>query len=201
MNKRGNFIVIEGIDGCGKSTQTKLLSDFLSQNEHHIILKKYPEYGKPIGDLISNWLYSKDYDFNVEAQTLLYFADFIKDKEYLENNLKNGRIILSDRYFTSTMVYQRIKGMPISKLNILAQTFGLIKPDKVIYLRISPKTSFERKLQQKELDRHEGDKKFLNVLFNNFEKTARECNWEVVDGERPIDKVTKDIINIINKII
>ncbi|MGI6335032.1 MAG: dTMP kinase [Minisyncoccales bacterium] len=201
MNKRGNFIVIEGIDGSGKSTQTKLLSDFLSQNGHHIILKKYPEYGKPIGDLINNWLYSKDYDFNVEAQTLLYFADFIKDKEYLENNLKNGKIILSDRYFTSTMVYQRIKGMPMSKLNILAQTFGLIKPDKVIYLRISPETSFERKLQQKELDRHEGDKKFLNVLFNNFEKTAKECNWEIVDGEQPISKVTKDIINIINKII
>jgi thymidylate kinase len=99
------------------------------------------------------------------------------------------------------MVYQRIKGMPISKLNILAQTFGLIKPDKVIYLRISPETSFERKLQQKELDRHEGDKKFLNILFDNFEKTAKECNWEVVDGERPINKVTKDIINIINKII
>jgi dTMP kinase len=201
MNNKGKFIVIEGIDGCGKGTQTKILSDFLFQKGHHIILKKYPEYGKPIGDLISNWLYSKDYDFNVEAQTLLYFADFIKDKEYLENNLKDGKIILSDRYFTSTMVYQRIKGMPMSKLDILSQTFGLIKPDKVIYLKISPDTSFERKSLQKELDRHEGDKEFLNILFDNFEKTAKEYNWEVVDGEKPIEEVTKDIINILNKII
>ena len=201
MNNKGKFIVIEGIDGCGKGTQTKLLSDFLFQKGHHIILKKYPEYGKPIGDLISNWLYSKDYDFNVEAQTLLYFADFIKDKEYLENNLKDGKIILSDRYFTSTIVYQRIKGMPMSKLDILSQTFGLIKPDKVIYLKISPDTSFERKSLQKELDRHEGDKNFLNILFDNFEKTAKEYNWEVVDGEKPIEEVTKDIINILSKII
>jgi thymidylate kinase len=53
-------------------------------------------------------------------------------------------------------------------------------------------------LQQKELDRHEGDKKFLNVLFNNFEKIAKECNWEVVDGEQPTNKVTK-ILLIYNK--
>lgn len=201
MNNTGKFIVIEGIDGCGKSTQTKLLSDFLSQKGYSIVLRKYPEYGKPIGDLISNWLYSKEYDFNVEAQTLLYFADFIKDKEYLENNLKDGKIILSDRYFTSTIVYQKIKGMPISKLETLSQMFGLVKPDLVIYIKISPETSFERKSSQKDLDRHEGDKKFLKILFDNFEETAKKYNWEIVDGERPIEEITKDIINIVNKII
>ncbi len=201
MINKGKFIVIEGIDGCGKGTQTKLLSDFLSQKGHDVVLKKYPEYGKPIGDLINNWLYSKDYDFNVEAQTLLYFADFIKDKEYLENNLKNGKIVLSDRYFTSTIVYQKIKGMPISKLETLSQMFGLVKPDLVIYIKISPETSFERKSSQKDLDRHEGDKKFLKTLFDNFEESAKKYNWEVVDGERPIEEVTKDVINIVNKII
>jgi dTMP kinase len=201
MNNTGKFIVIEGIDGCGKGTQTKLLSDFLSQKGYSIVLRKYPEYGKPIGDLISNWLHSKDYDFNVEAQTLLYFADFIKDKEYLENNLKDGKIILSDRYFTSTIVYQKIKGMPISKLETLSQMFGLVKPDLVIYIKISPETSFERKSSQKDLDRHEGDKKFLKILFDNFEETAKKYNWEIVDGERPIEEITKDIINIVNKII
>jgi len=201
MKNRGKFIVIEGIDGCGKGTQTKLLSDFLSQKGYDIISKKYPEYGKPIGDLISNWLYSKDYDFNVEAQTLLYFADFIKDKEYLENNLKDGKIILSDRYFTSTMVYQRIKGMPMSKLDNLSQTFGLVRPDLVIYLKISPETSFERKSKQKNLDRHEGNKNFLKILFDNFETTAKEYNWQIVNGEKTVEEVTKDIINIVNKII
>ena len=201
MNNTGKFIVIEGIDGCGKGTQTKVLSDFLSQKGYSIVLRKYPEYGKPIGDLISNWLYSKEYDFNVEAQTLLYFADFIKDKEYLENNLKDGKIILSDRYFTSTIVYQKIKGMPISKLETLSQMFGLVKPDLVIYIKISPETSFERKSSQKDLDRHEGDKKFLKILFDNFEETAKKYNWEIVDGERPIEEITKDIINIVNKII
>jgi len=199
MINKGKFIVIEGIDGCGKGTQTKLLSDFLSQKGHDVVLKKYPEYGKPIGDLIGNWLHSKDYDFNVEAQTLLYFADFIKDKEYLENNLKNGKIVLSDRYFTSTIVYQKIKGMPISKLETLSQMFKLVKPDIVMYIKISPETSFERKSLQKDLDRHESDKEFLKTLFYNFEETANKYNWEVVDGERPIEEVTKDIINIVNK--
>ena len=76
MNKRGNFIVTEGIDGSGKSTQTKLCL-ILSQNGHHIILKNILNMENQSA-IWGNWLYSKDYDFNVEAQTLLYFAVLLR---------------------------------------------------------------------------------------------------------------------------
>ena len=203
MNQKGKFIVIEGIEGCGKGTQTKILSDFLLKNGLDVVTKKYPEYGKPIGDLINNWLYSEKYDFNKEAQTLLYFADFIKDKELLENYLKDGKIVLSDRYFTATMVYQQIKGVPLKKIIQLAEMFELRKPDLTIYIRITPETSLKRKMQQKgivNLDRHEKDKLFLNSLFENYEKMSQEnifCKWATIDGERSIEEVTKDLIKII----
>lgn len=207
MNINGKFIVIDGIDGCGKGTQIEILSEFFSKQGHNIVTKKYPEYGKPIGDLINNWLFSKKYDFNADTQTLLYFADFIKDQEVLKNDLRNGKIILSDRYFTATLAYQQIKGVPIKKLLELSQLFELKKPDLAIYIKISPETSFKRKKKQKgedKMDRHEENKVFLQSLFKGYEDRVKEntfCKWEVVNGEQSIEKVRDDIINILNKII
>ncbi|MDD5569337.1 MAG: dTMP kinase [Candidatus Pacebacteria bacterium] len=200
----GKFIVLDGIEGCGKGTQTKLLSDFLIKKGYNVITQKHPEYGKPIGDLIDAWLHKK-YEFNVETQAMLYFADFIKDKQLLENDIKNGKIIVSDRYFSATIVYQHINGLSIEKLLKLAELFELRKPDLCIYIRISTETSFKRKLEQKGIklmDRHEADKKFLSALYENYEKMAKEnifCDWAIVDGEQPIENVSKQITEILSQ--
>ncbi|MDD3386485.1 MAG: dTMP kinase [Candidatus Pacebacteria bacterium] len=203
-NNIGKFIVLEGIDGCGKGTQTKILSEFLSNKGYDVVCKKYPEYGKPIGDLISKWLYSKEYDFSPSVQTLLYFADFVKDIEELENHIKNGRIVISDRYFTGTIVYQKLKGVPLEKILKLEELFKIKKPDVSIYIRIRPEKSFERKNKQKELDRHEKDKIFLKGVFENYEERVKDntfCKWEVVDGEKSIEEVANNILKIIDKTI
>jgi len=142
MEAKGKFIVLEGIEGCGKGTQTKFLSDFLSQ-KHEVITKKYPEYGLPIGELISEWLHKK-FELNVETQALLYFADFMKDAKAMENNLKSGKMIVADRYFTTTIVYQYVNGFPLKKLLDLSNLFNLRKPDLTIYIKISPEESFRR---------------------------------------------------------
>ena len=200
----GKFNVLEGIEGCGKGTQTKLLSDFLIQKGLTVVAKKYPEYGQPIGDLINNWLHKK-YELNAETQALLYFADFIKDKDFLKNGLENGTMWVVDRYFTSTMVYQHINGIPLENLLKLSELFNLPKPDLCIYIKISPETSYARKLEQKGLtsmDRHEEDKKFLSALYDNFEKMSKKkifCDWETIDGEKPIGQVFAQITDLLNK--
>jgi dTMP kinase len=203
MESRGKFIVIEGIDGCGKGTQTKLLSDFLSQ-KYEVLTKKYPEYGTPIGDLINDWLHNK-HEFDVNVQAMLYFADIIKDKELVENYLKSGKMVVADRYFTTTIVYQHINGLPLEKLLKLSEMFNLRKPDICIYIKISPETSFKRKMEQKgtaDLDRLEGDKKFLNSLYENYEKMAKEnvfCEWTAIDGEKSVEEIFEEIKGILNK--
>lgn len=202
-NATGKFIVLEGIEGCGKGTQTKLLSDFLIQKGYNLIVKKYPEYGQPIGDFINGWL-QKKYELTVEAQALLYFADFIKDKNLLEEELKNDKIAIADRYFTTTIVYQYINGLPLEKLLKLSELFSLRKPDLCIYIKISPETSYTRKKEQKgvDMDRHEADKKFLNSLYETYEKVVQEkvfCDWETIDGEQSIENVHNQIIETINK--
>lgn len=203
MDFKGKFIVLEGIEGCGKGTQTKLLSDFLSQ-KYEMLVKKYPEYGQPIGDLISEWLHNK-YELNVGTQALLYFADFIKDKELVENYLKSGKMVVADRYFTTTIVYQYINGLPLEKMLELAGLFDLRKPDLTIYIKISPEESFKRKMAQKgiiNMDRHEADKKFLNLLYENYEKMSKEnifSEWVTIDGEKPIEDVSNQILEVLNK--
>lgn len=202
-NKKGKFIVIEGIDGCGGETQTNFLSDFLSKKGYAVKKISYPDYDKPIGGLIHHFLHKK-YEFPLETETLLYFADFTKDKRDLDEFIGNGGIIISDRYVTSNIVYQSlIKGFPFEKILKLAELFNLTKPDMCIYLKISAETSFNRKMKEKggNLDRHEEDKKFLSRVAQGYQKMAEEntfCNWAVVDGEKPIDGVSKDILEIIN---
>jgi dTMP kinase len=203
MDFKGKFIVLEGIEGCGKGTQTKFLSDFLSQ-KGEVLVKKYPEYGQPIGDLINDWLHKK-HDLNVETQAMLYFADFIKDKELMEKWLGSDKMVIADRYFTATIIYQCINGLSLEKLLKMSELFNLRKPDICIYIRISPETSFKRKMEQKgiaNMDRHEEDKKFLNALYDNYEKMAQDnifCEWAVVDGEKLIEEVSKQIIEVLNK--
>lgn len=203
MEAKGKFIVLEGIEGCGKGTQTKFLSDFLSQ-KYEVVVKKYPEYGLPIGELINDWLHKK-FELNVETQALLYFADFMKDKESMENNLKSGKMIVSDRYFTTTIVYQYINGFSLEKLLSLSNLFNLRKPDLTIYIKISPEESFKRKMKQKgieNMDRHEEDKKFLNSLYETYEKMSTDnafCEWTTIDGERPIEEVFEEIKEILSK--
>ncbi len=200
-NSLGKFIVLEGIDGCGKGTQTKLLSEFLSEN-YGCMTNHYPEYGKPIGDTIDAWLHKK-YEFNAKAQALLYFTDFIKDDETIGNWLKSGKMVVVDRYFTSTIVYQNVSGFSLERMLKLAELFDLRKPDMTIYIKILPETAFARKMEQKgaAMDRHEENKKFLNSLYETYNKMADEsifCDWTVIDGEKSIEEVHQDIIRAIN---
>lgn len=199
----GKFIVLDGIDGCGKGTQTKLLSDFLIQKGYNLLTRKYPEYGHPIGDLIHNFLYKK-FNPNLDTEVLLYSAGHIKDKELIDDFLKKGGIVLADRYFTSTIVYQTIKGFPLEKLLKLTELFQAPKPDLCILIKISPETSLQRKSKEKAgaLDRHEENLQFQKDLAESFNKMAQEkiyCDWAIVDGEQSPENVHKQITEILTQ--
>lgn len=201
-NKKGKFIVIEGIDGCGGETQTNFLSVFLSKKGYQVKKISYPDYNGPIGELIHHFLHKK-YEFPLGTETLIYFADFTKDTKELNELIDKGGIIISDRYVTSNIVYQSlIKGFPFEKILELKDLFNLTKPDLCIYLKISAETSFNRKMKEKNgsLDRHEEDKKFLNQVAAGYDKMAKEnivCDWAIIDGEKSIDEVSNNILEVI----
>lgn len=192
----GKLIIIEGLDGAGGETQSKLLFDYLKKQKKPVEKLTYPDYQGPIGRLIHQFLH-KRYDFSPETQFLLYFVDFIKDKEKIGKWLKERKIIISDRYFTSTIAYQCLKGFPLKKALKIADFFDLPRPNLIIYLKVSPKTSLIRKFREKKnLDRHEEDKDFLTRLSKFYGKLIKNqvfSKWVVVDGEKPIKEVFEEI--------
>jgi dTMP kinase len=195
------FIVIEGIDGAGSETQSDLLVEFFKKRKIPVEKLTYPDYSGSIGNLIHQFLHKK-YEFSPEIQFLLYFLDFLKDKEKIKKWQKQGKIVIADRYFTSTLAYQGQKGISLKNALKIAKIFDLPKPDLIIYLKISPKTSVKRKFKEKKnLDRHESDKKFLGKVAKFYEKIIKKQifgRWVMVNGEKPIKEVFSQIKKTLN---
>ncbi len=200
---KGKFIVFEGLDGAGTETQTKILFNYFKKLRKRVEKLSYPDYQRPIGNLIHQYLHKK-YDFNVKTQFLIYLTDFVKDIDKINNLLKQKRIIISDRYFTSTLAYQGLKGFPIKNALKIAELINLPKPDLIIYLKISPETSIKRKFKEKgNLDRHESDRKLLGRLTKFYGKLIKKqifSRWVVINGEKSIEAISKKIISSLKKI-
>ncbi|MBZ9578611.1 dTMP kinase [Patescibacteria group bacterium] len=192
----GKLIVFEGIEGAGGETQSELLFDFFKEQGKLVKKLSFPDNRGPIGELIHQFLHRK-YDFSPRVQFLLYFSDFLKDKEKIERWQKEGEIIVSDRYFASTLAYQCAQKFSLSEALNIAEIFELPKPDLILYLKISPETGIQRKLKEKNnLDRHESNKQFIEKVANFYEKLIKNqiyTNWVVIDGERAIREVSEDV--------
>ena len=105
-DKQGCFITFEGIDGSGKSTQASLLSKFLSENGIESVLVKDPGT-TPIGSRIQDLILENHHRSTLMSELILYSAArYSLLVEVIEPALRSGKIVISDRYFDSTEVYQ-----------------------------------------------------------------------------------------------
>ncbi len=112
MNKKGAFICIEGLDGCGKTTQAKLLVEKL-QKSHNAVYTAEPSRGK-IGTFIRNRILYGEKRPPTDVEALLFAADRI---EHVENEIKpalaQGQLVISDRYVYSSLAYQGSAGLSL----------------------------------------------------------------------------------------
>jgi dTMP kinase len=194
------FIIFEGIDGAGTEEQSKRLLDFLRERKIPAERIEYPGYHNPIGKFIHEYLHKK-FDLSPEVQSLFYAADMINDKERIKLWLKQGKYVIADRYFTSTLAYQGLIGVPLEKLLKLAELFEVPKPDIVLFLKVSPKTSMQRKLKEKtDLDRNESDKTFLEKLSLFYEQLIKDqvfSQWYALDGEKSKEEVFEQVKKVL----
>lgn len=182
---KGFFIVIEGIDGAGLTTNSIFLTEWLRKLGFNSYYTKEPTKG-PIGLCIREMLKS---DVDPFILTLLFTADreaHVK-KEILPK-INEGFIVVCDRYMYSTLAYQSVHGMDERMIRKLNRHFP--KPDMVILLDIDPSISLARKGEIKELYEK---KEFLEKVRLKFLEIASDEGFIVIPSNRKLELVQNDI--------
>jgi dTMP kinase len=197
---KGKLIVFEGIDGAGTETQSKLLLEYFKKKKMPVERIFYPDYTAELGKLIQQFLHKKR-ELSPEMQFVLYAGDMVKDREKIRAWLEQGKTVISDRYFNSTIVYQGLRGFKLEKALRFAEDFGIPKPDIVILLKISPEESARRKMGENgKLDRHEEDIRFLELVNDSYHQMAMENvfgRWFIINGERPKKAVCQEVLKVL----
>lgn len=196
-DKLGKFIVFEGIDGAGSTTQLRLFGKYLKKKKLKYVETCEPTDG-PIGMLIRRAL-RHELKFSWGTLQLMYSTDRADHLDKLiKPNLNRGVNVISDRYYLSTFAYGELNldGMWLRELNSQFQsadiTFYIDTPAKVAINRII-KSRGQKELFEKE--------KLLEKVRRNYLKMAKEFpkSINVLDGTRPIDELSGQVIQIFEK--
>lgn len=204
-NYPGKFIVIEGLDGSGKSAQVELLVNFLESNPptgggKKVILTKEPTIDSEVGRKIKQILKGEIKINPLELQKL-----YVQDrKEHLENKiipaLKEGKFVVSSRYAFSTFAYGTCDGLDMDLLIKMNEHFLL--PDLTIIIDVSPESCVKRiegRGEPKELFEKKEKLAKVNEVYKKM--SAMFENIIMVNGEKAILEVFEDIKNEIEKIL
>lgn len=219
----GKLIVIEGLDGSGKSTQIEMLKKRLAEYGKTVKQIKLPDYDNKSSTLVKMYLGgefgSDPADVNTFAASLFYTVDrYANYKNVWKDEYLNGTLILADRYTTSNAVHQTVK-LPTDKwdyyLDWLFETeyekVGIPKPDKVIFLDmdvdISQKLMSKRYCgEEAKKDVHEANVDYLKKCHSAALYTAERFGWTVIkcfDGENPlpIDQISDVIFENVKEML
>jgi dTMP kinase len=141
LQKRGAFIVIEGLDGSGKTTQARLLVQKL-RSSHKAVYTTEPSRGK-IGSFIREFCLFEEKRLDSATEALLFAADRI---EHIQNEvvpaLNKGLLVISDRYLYSSLAYQGSTGLSLEWIEAINK--HALKPDLAVFIDVAPETVMQR---------------------------------------------------------
>jgi len=192
MAPTGWFIVFEGVDGSGKSTQIDLLSmKFRDQGIDHV-LEREPSDGS-IGRFIRHYAEAGDRYLSPESEALLFTADRFEHSKRISQVLDQGTTVICDRYYHSTLAYQGAAGVDLTWLRDL-QRFSL-KPDIVLLLDVDPEKSLLR-VSGRTLTVFE-NRNYLKRVRDLYLGFAEEGEMRIVDTSRPVDEVEAEVQRLV----
>ena len=221
--KKGKLIVLEGIDGSGKSAQFRRLCARLEKDRidyNHIV---FPRYDQESSALIRMYLGgefgTRPDDVNAYAASTFYAVDrYASYRKDWGGTYENGGVFLSDRYTTSNAVHQGCK-LSDKELpdffrwltDLEYSKMGLPKPDLVIYLDVDLATSLARMRRREEknhthADIHEKDLDYLRRCLHTADKAAEFYGWTRIpfqkDGvERDVDEKNEELYRILRQVL
>ena len=203
-NKKGYFVTLEGGEGSGKSTQLKLLEDYLDKGGYDVIYTREPG-GTPISEEIRKILLGgKNVEMSDETEALLFAAARAQHiKEKILPAIAEGKTVVCDRYVHSSLVYQgyaRGLGEFVEKVNSYALENCM--PDVTIFLDITPERAFARKggadaddrLEQSGIDFH-------RRVYDGYVRMAGKFpdHFVRVNADRGIDEVFAEILDTLRQ--
>ena len=202
---RGKFITFEGCDGCGKSTQLKLLSEYLTENKIEHIFTREPGGGKISEQIREILLNGKNAEMTDECEALLYAAaraQHLRDK--VEPALAAGKIVVCDRYVDSSFAYQAYaRGLGvefIEKINAFALEKYL--PDCTVFFDLAPKDAFARKQGADENDRLEqAGIAFHDKVYAGYKTLAQKYpeRIAVIDARETPEEIAEEVIKVLKE--
>jgi len=210
--KRGYFIVFEGPDGSGKSTQTKLLYNRLRAEGYSCVITQEPG-GTPEGERIRDILLKPEFSLCPKAELFLFVADRAEHvHRIIEPSLNEGKIVICSRYFYSTLVYQgyarKIADIDfLRKINLFA--VNNIEPDIIFYLDTFAEKGLH-KAQQSSYEKYNftgGDRiekegvEFHELVREGYLELANEYRekFVIINAEKTIEEIEAAIYKTLKR--
>jgi dTMP kinase len=200
------FITFEGPEGGGKSTQLRLLADYLRQRGFAVTATREPG-GTPIGDRIRDVVHDTAHTaMSPTAEVLLYSASRAQlVNQIIQPALAAGRVVLCDRYADSTLAYQGFgRGLDramLADLTVIAT--GGLSPDLTLLLDLDARCGLARRRDEgQEMNRLDLETlEFHDRVRNGYHAlaAAEPSRWVTIDADRPIDAVQADVRRVVGE--
>ncbi len=195
------FIVFDGIDGSGKTTQAELCRDWLNNNGRKVILTHEPT-NNVIGSLIKKNFLKGELDTPLIDAHLFSADRVLHCKEFIKPYLDKEYIVICDRYYYSTICYQANQG--VSENWLIRMQKPALKPDIAIIIDREPSVSYDsvvKKKGEKNLTKFEKPffLKSLRKKFIKIPSLLKKDNIKIVEGNNSIHEVHEEVKKILRK--
>ncbi len=201
------FITFEGVEGSGKSTQAKLLAEYISLAGHKVTLTREPGWGQ-LGELIRKVILdNRELNLDAFSELCLFCADRAQHvRDFIKPKLSSGEIVICDRYFDSTVVYQgygrRLDKRLVNRI-AKASTLELI-PDITFLLNLPVRTGLKRlaargdttKMDDEPVEFHELIRQGYMLIAKREPNRIRKIN-----SDRDISEVHAEIRSIVSELL
>ncbi len=203
MNKN-LFIALEGLDGSGKSTQVKLLADYL-ENKGHKVYTTFEPTDSPIGTIIRK-IFNHKMDGDHKTIAALFLADrldhILNKTNGLLKKMEEGFTVITDRYYFSSYAYHGTHMSMDWVIEANSLCAELLQPDINVYIDISPETGMKRLNKgRSSIELYETNENLTRVkekYLEAFDQLKNKENIFITDGNRPPDLIAADIRNKIS---
>jgi len=206
----GKFITFEGIEGCGKTSQAKLLVQYLEEKGYSVLMTREPG-GTPVSEAVREILLSTDFsNMHPHTEVLLYLASRAQHvSEVIKPALENGKIIVCDRFSDSTFVYQcLVRGIDMHMIKTINRfATERISPHITFVLDVDPVEGLRRAKSRNQKNMREEDRMERESM--DFHQRVREgyLKWAaeypnriyVVQSVREKEEVHEEIVEIVEK--